>query len=107
MTSKAGKDIGSSTRWTVMAELKRLNVTVLTGAKAVGIRSEGLEILKDGTLQTLPADTVVVAAGSMPVNDLKKCLETLVEEVHIIGDAKEPRNALEAIREGFLTGLKI
>ena len=30
MTKKAGKDIGLTTRWTIMAELKRLGVTVLT-----------------------------------------------------------------------------
>jgi hypothetical protein len=30
-----------------------------------------------------------------------------VPEMHVIGDAKSPRNALEAIKEGFLTGLKI
>jgi hypothetical protein len=31
----------------------------------------------------------------------------LVPEIYTIGDAKAPRNALEAIKEGFLTGLRI
>jgi hypothetical protein len=34
-------------------------------------------------------------------------LKDLVPEIHVIGDAQSPRNALEAIREGFLAGLKI
>jgi len=34
MREKAGQDIGSSTRWTVMAELKRLGVKLMTRTKA-------------------------------------------------------------------------
>jgi hypothetical protein len=30
----------------------------------------------------------------------------MVSEVHVIGDADSPRNALEAIREGFEAGLR-
>jgi len=30
-----------------------------------------------------------------------------VPEIYVVGDAQSPRNALEAIREGFLAGLKV
>jgi 2,4-dienoyl-CoA reductase (NADPH2) len=50
---------------------------------------------------------VVVATGSLPENSLMVEIDGLIPEVYIIGDAKKPRNALEAIKEGFLTGLKI
>jgi 2,4-dienoyl-CoA reductase (NADPH2) len=49
----------------------------------------------------------VIAAGSRSDNELVNEIENLVPEVYIIGDAKEPRKALEAISEGFLVGLKI
>jgi 2,4-dienoyl-CoA reductase-like NADH-dependent reductase (Old Yellow Enzyme family)/thioredoxin reductase len=107
MTKKAGIDIGSSTRWTVMAELRRLGVKIMTGAKAIEINKEGVEIEKDGSKDLLPADTVVIASGSKPDTKLAEAVKGVVPEIHVIGDARSPRNALEAIREGFLTGLKI
>jgi len=44
MIKKAGKDIGFTTRWTIMAELRRLGVTIMTGTRAVRITADGLEI---------------------------------------------------------------
>ncbi|MCU0597573.1 MAG: NAD(P)/FAD-dependent oxidoreductase, partial [Desulfobacterota bacterium] len=41
MTKKVGQDIGNSTRWTVMAELKRLGVKIITGAKAIEVSDAG------------------------------------------------------------------
>ena len=96
-----------STRWTIMAELRRLGVKILTGARALAATENGLDITKDGNNESLPADTVVIAAGSSPENSLARQLDGVVSEVYTIGDAKEPRNALEAIKEGFLAGLQI
>jgi 2,4-dienoyl-CoA reductase (NADPH2) len=107
MMKRAGEDIGSSTRWTVMMELRRLGVTILTGATAVRIRPEGVEIEKGQKRDLLPAESVVIAAGAEPENSLVDELVDLVPEIYTLGDAKAPRNALEAIKEGFLTGLKI
>ncbi len=107
MAKKVGQDIGASTRWSVLAELGRLGVTILKKTKAVNITAEGLEIEKNEETRLLKADTIVLAVGSTPVNMLADKLVTLVPEVYIIGDAKDPRHALDAVREGFLAGLKI
>jgi 2,4-dienoyl-CoA reductase (NADPH2) len=107
MMKRPGQDIGSSTRWTVMMELRRLGVTILTGTKAVGLKAEGVEIEKGQNRDLLPADSVVVAVGAEPENSLVDEIGELVPQIFTIGDAKTPRNALEAIKEGFLTGLKI
>jgi 2,4-dienoyl-CoA reductase (NADPH2) len=106
MTKKVGQDIGNSTRWTVMAELKRLGVKIITGAKAVEVNDTGLKIQKADREELLPADSIVIATGSKSENALAS-LKDLVSELYVIGDAKKPRNALEAIREAFLTGLAI
>jgi 2,4-dienoyl-CoA reductase (NADPH2) len=106
MMKKVGQDIGNSTRWTVMAELRRLGVKIITGAKAVGVNDVGLKIQKDTREEVLSADSIVMATGSTPENALA-LLKDLVPEFYVIGDAKKPRNALEAIREGFLIGLRI
>ena len=107
MTTRAGQDIGPSTIWIVKSELRRLGVTVMKGTKAVGITPEGLEIETTEGPDFLSADSIVIAAGSGSENKLVDELEGLVPELYTIGDAKEPRNALEAIREGFLVGLRI
>jgi 2,4-dienoyl-CoA reductase (NADPH2) len=107
MAKKAGQDIGMSTRWTILAELRRLGVKILAGARAVAITETGIDIAGDLGNEALQADTVVVAAGAASENSLARQLGGVVPEVCTIGDAKEPRNALAAIREGFLAGLQI
>ena len=107
MTKKAGKDIGLTTRWTIMAELKRLGVQILTETKVVGITQDGVQTeMKDGP-EFITADTVVIAAGSRSENGLASLLENVIPEIHVVGDAKSPRNALTAIREGFEAGLLV
>lgn len=107
MTKKVGKDIGLTTRWTVMGELRRLGVNIMTGTKAVGIKADGLEVEREDGQDFIPADSIVIAAGSSSENSLASEIESIVSEVYTIGDAKEPRNALDAIKEGFLVGLEI
>ncbi len=107
MTKKAGRDIGLTTRWTIMAELKRLGVSVLTETKAVGVTEEGVRVEGKEGPNFLLADTVVVAAGSESENGLAALLKNAAPEIHLVGDAKSPRNALTAIREGFEAGLLV
>lgn len=107
MLNKYGRDIGLSTRWTIVGELKRLGVKIITGARALEVREEGLEIEKKEEHSVLEADSIVIAAGSESENSLLTGMANRMKEVHVIGDAKEPRKALDAIEEGFSTGLKI
>ena len=107
MTKKAGQDIGLTTRWTVTGELKRLGVQVMTETRAVGITPEGLEIERKGSIVLLASDSIVIAAGSRSENALADKLKDLSAEILVVGDAKTPRNALEAIREGFEAGLRL
>ena len=107
MTPKAGADVGLTTKWTLIGELKRLGVTILTKTRAVGVTPEGLEVEDETGFGFISADTIVLAAGSKPENGLAEEIGDLVSEIHVIGDAKSPRNVLTAIREGFELGLKL
>jgi len=107
MLTKFGRDIGVSTRWTILDELKRLGVRIIAGARAVAIKKEGLEIEKGDKIEVIPADSIVIAAGAKPENSLKEKLKGIVKEIHVVGDAAGPRKALDAIREGFMAGLKV
>ena len=66
----------------------------------------------DGTLREILHGLEGTNKLFMPIpcgteNLLANELEGMVPEIHIVGDAKQPRNALEAIKEGLLVGLKI
>ncbi len=78
------------------------NVRILTGANPLEITDEGVIIAdKDGIRSTLKADTVVLAKDSESNRELLETLKDKVPEIYAIGDCVEPRNVMNAIREGF------
>ncbi len=107
MTQKAGTDVGLTTKWTLMGELKRLGVKIITQTEAVGITPEGLQVEDEQGPGFIAADTVVLAAGSRAENELVDGIGDQGPEIHVIGDAKKPRNMPDAIREGFQLGLTL
>jgi thioredoxin reductase len=56
---------------------------------------------KDGRESRLPADTVVLAAGYRPRTELADFAQARKIPCFIIGDAKEPRLAIDAIKEAY------
>ena len=64
--------------------------------------SEGHALAMKGEEEIrIAADTVVLAVGFQPNRELAESLEGTGLELHVIGDALEPRGAGEAIWEGF------
>jgi 2,4-dienoyl-CoA reductase (NADPH2) len=107
MLGKVGGDIGTSTRWTILQDLSRLGVRTLKNTSAREITDEGVWVEREGKRTFLPADTVVLATGAKSVNELYGKIKDLAPEVFLIGDAKSPRKALEAVAEGFEVGRTI
>lgn len=56
---------------------------------------------------TLPADIVVIGAKRRPCDELFDALRHRVEELHVVGDANEPRTVEEAIAEGSAAGRSV
>jgi 2-enoate reductase len=82
-------------------------VKTITKAENISITEGGVRFdTKDGERKIL-ADTVVISPGMQPVNELYDSLKNNVKEIHLIGDAKEPRKCLEAIYEGAKIGREI
>ena len=107
MMAKIGRDIGASTRWSILQDIHRRGIRSQLSSKAVEITPESVVFEKDGQTGSLPARTVVLAIGAEPVNELYEEFKDQVSEIYLIGDAKKPRKALEAVREGLEVGLKI
>ncbi len=107
MMGKIGRDIGASTRWSILQDLKRRGIREMVSVKAREITPEAVVVEKDGETISLPARTVILAVGVAPVHDLYEEIKDQYPEVYLIGDAKRPRKALEAVREGLEVGLKL
>lgn len=107
MLERVGQDIGKSTRWTLLQELRQLHVQVKTKTKAVGIETKGLVVDKEGQEMRIPADSVVLALGSRSFNPLQEELEAKGIDCRVVGDAREVAQAIEAIHAGFAAGREI
>jgi 2,4-dienoyl-CoA reductase (NADPH2) len=107
MLDRIGQDVGLSTRWSILQDLHRYGVRAVTGAKAREILSDGVVVERADKTEKIPCDSVVLAMGSRPVQELADRLVGIVPEIHVVGDAKGPRKALDAIWEGYEVGRSI
>jgi 2-enoate reductase len=95
-------------RHRLMDALRGKKVALLTSATCEEI-GEGSVLMTtpDGERKTVPADTVIVAAGYTADDRLYKTLGGKVPEIHCIGNSAKPRKILEATSEGYQTGLAL
>jgi 2,4-dienoyl-CoA reductase (NADPH2) len=107
MIDKLGKDIGRSTRWAMLQDLSRMGIETRTASKALEITPRGIKIEKEGAVQEIAADTVVLAIGARPYNPLEEILKQKGIPCHVIGDARKTGWAFDAIHQGFEAGRSI
>jgi len=101
------KDEQDSVRYFLLKDLKENNVTIYTNTLVKEIVDDGVIVDRDGKEKKIePVDTIVIAVGVKPVNELVNRLEGKVNKLITVGDALEVRKALEAIEEGYKAGLE-
>lgn len=88
-------------------EMVAAKVRFYPNSPLLRLNSEGVDAANNGSMLTLPCDTVVLAIGTVPVNNLVEDLEALGLEYHAIGDCRQIGDALYAIREGAQIGRKL
>jgi len=92
----------------MLARLKYRGVSMLAGVEYEGITDAGVAIkTATGERTVVEADTVVLAAGSVPNTELKDALQGKVARVVSVGDCVVPRSMMEALEEGYRAGLEI
>jgi len=103
-----GTGLGKTTRWAVLSMLKQHGVEMLTEIEYKEITPDGITIFHQGEERHIPADTVIIAAGSTSNNALCDALQGRLP-VHLIGGAREAGelDAKRAILEGALVGRAI
>ena len=107
MLPEVGGDMDLLARAMLLRRLQKQNVTIHTSTKVTRLtRNTAFARQNDGEIQ-FPIETVILAVGVRPNRELVEALEQSELEMYVIGDAVQPRKALEAIWEGFEVGLRI
>jgi 2,4-dienoyl-CoA reductase-like NADH-dependent reductase (Old Yellow Enzyme family)/thioredoxin reductase len=102
MLPKVGEDIGKTTRWTMMLELRRSGIAIYRETKVLAIKENGVRIQSEsGEEGFIECANVVVATGYRPKTGFAESLVAAGLKVQVIGDAASPRMAINAIEEGF------
>jgi 2,4-dienoyl-CoA reductase (NADPH2) len=107
MLDRVGYDLERVNRWVIMSKLRQTGVKMETRAKVVEITNKGVRAVRGEVVDFFQGDTVVLAVGMRPNNELARELRGKVAELHVIGDCSEPRRIAEAIKEGFCVAREI
>lgn len=108
MTGAIAADAALAVNWHLIDCLEKRKVKMQTDATVTEITDEGVVYRdKSGELHTVPADTIVVAAGYRANNPLEDALKDSGIEVKVVGDAVRARKVMHATREGFDAGRSV
>lgn len=95
-------------RISLLGEMEKYGVTILTEIKCQSIEGGNVICLdKDGKEILLPFDVVVAATGTKPVNALNDSAKDAFPNVFIIGDCVKSARISDAIHQGYITGIRI
>ena len=97
------------TRQFLLKRLEEKRVRIYVRSTLKDVREDGsLTIESGGMMETIgPFDSIILATGGIPCNELAVKLAGQVDKVITIGDAKSFRKAIDAIEEGYRAGLEI
>jgi len=105
MLERIGADIGPTTRWVILGRLRKAGIGTETKARVIGVTERGVKVEREGKEEEFAGDTVVLAAGMVPMDESLSKIKTV--EVYRIGDSVSPRRIKEAVEEGMKVGLDI
>ena len=100
-------DVGKSTKWILLGNLKRYGVSVKTGTEVVSIKNGLVTYTKDGASMEMQFDHVILAAGSRSIQTLSKSVTDLAIPYATVGDCVQPGKLNDAIHGGFLAAMGI
>ena len=100
--------IGPSLRQFFLERLSQKGVVLMPGVSYVEARPGSLVVkTADGNTRVLEADTLVLATGSVANMSLADELAGQIGEVRTVGDCREPRAIVDAVREGYEIGSRL
>ena len=109
MLGNVGGDMDPLAKAMITKRLSQRGASLYTNTKVVRLTDNEVIAQRGEEEVTLAYETVVVAVGVKANSELLEALSLDGHdlEIHVIGDAVEPRKALEAIHEGFDLGMRL
>jgi len=87
-------------RWFLFELWPKLPIEVIGKSTFHKVTGEGLIVQdREGGQRLVAGDTIVLAAGMKPNNNLKRGLEGKVPELYEVGDCVKPRHIIDAVEE--------
>jgi len=109
-TGKIGTGMGLTTRWAVIGTVRRHGVRMLTDVAYQEITDDGLVITNaEGESEVIVADTVIIAAGQEPNDQLIKIIADTGVPYRVVGGAAETAglNAVRATSQGLVAAYEL
>lgn len=106
MRSQIAPDEEESRRLFLMKALEKQNVEMLVNTKIVEITDHSVIAERDGKKIEREADNVILSLGIVANKEMANALAGKVKVISA-GDEVKGRNALEAMREGYLAAISI
>lgn len=95
-------------RWNFLPRLREAGVAILKNVDFEEITPHGVNITDgEGKKQAIAADTVVLAGGMEPNQELSQQIEGRVPQIHLVGDCSELRLIHGAVEDGYRAALAI
>lgn len=108
LLGEVATDLNLVNRISLLGMLHEAGVRLAVNYRVTAITPEGARASDhDGQETLFKADTVVLAFGAEPVQDLADSLRDRYPQLFIVGDCAEPRKLGAAIHEGHAAGLNI
>lgn len=108
MLPEIAVDVQDVVRHFLLQRLYNYGVQIETETTVREITENGVKAIKNGRELHLEGyDNIIIATGARPVRALENQLQGKVSELHVIGDAAEPRKAIDAIEEGAALAVKL
>lgn len=107
MLDKLGRNFGKATRWTMLQDLQRFGVASWTGTRVEAITADCVLVAGEAGTEPIPADTVVLAAGTLADNPLQEVCEALGFPCWVVGDAGQPALVFDAAHQGYRAGSEV
>ncbi len=107
-------DMWHEARVLLLERLAARGVRILTGARLRELTADGAVVERDGQAgqpgrqeRLAGFDWIVLALGARPRDSLSAAAREQGISCRVVGDARRPRRALEAIAEGFQAGREV
>ena len=102
MQDSVAKDVGAGRKTDILIHVAASGIKTVTDSKCVKITSNSVWVDQKGEIKEIPCDSVVLAVGSKsnPTSWIEEYCQKHAVEYKVVGDAVNPRRAIQAIHEG-------